>query len=67
LQIPKDLREQLGMQRYVRLEVVEGGIMIRPVEDTAEHQDAKSHFNELSNAPSERSWRAWLQNRGKKS
>jgi bifunctional DNA-binding transcriptional regulator/antitoxin component of YhaV-PrlF toxin-antitoxin module len=64
LQIPKELRAQLGLQRYVRLEVVDGGIMIRAVDDTAEHQDVKSHFNEMSNTPSERGWRAWLKKWG---
>ena len=33
--------------------------MIRAVEEAAGHQDAKSHFAELGNAPSERGWRAW--------
>jgi ABC-type lipoprotein export system ATPase subunit/bifunctional DNA-binding transcriptional regulator/antitoxin component of YhaV-PrlF toxin-antitoxin module len=64
LQIPKELREQLNMKRYVRLEVVDGGIMIRAVDDVAGHQDAKSHFVEMSNAPSERGWRAWLKKWG---
>jgi ABC-type lipoprotein export system ATPase subunit len=64
LQIPKELREQLNMKRYVRLEVMDGGIMIRAVEDTAGHQETKSHFVEMSNAPSERGWRAWLKKWG---
>jgi ABC-type lipoprotein export system ATPase subunit/bifunctional DNA-binding transcriptional regulator/antitoxin component of YhaV-PrlF toxin-antitoxin module len=65
LQIPKELREQLGIQRYVRLEVIDGGIMIRAVDDHPTHgQDAKSHFTEMSNAPSERGWRAWLKKWG---
>ena len=64
LQIPKELREQLNMKRYVRLEVMDGGIMIRAVEDAAGHQDTKSHFVEASNVQSERGWRAWLKKWG---
>ena len=65
LQIPKDLREQLGIQRYVRLEVLDGGIMIRPVEGEA-HQDAKSHFNEMTSAPTQSRWQKWLAKWGRK-
>jgi energy-coupling factor transporter ATP-binding protein EcfA2 len=71
LQIPKDLRAQLGLQRYARLEVVEGGILIRPVPtaDRPGHQhDAKSVFIETAAAPKEtrfqRFIKRWLTKRG---
>ena len=52
LQIPKDLREQLGMQRYVRMEVVEGGILIRPAEHHhGQHHDTKAIFSEMEATP----------------
>ena len=69
MQIPKDLRTQLGLQRYVRLEVVEGGILIRPAEDHPGHQhDTKSVFSEVEAAPEETRFqqflRRWLPKRG---
>jgi AbrB family looped-hinge helix DNA binding protein len=63
MQIPKDLREQLGLQRYARLEVVEGGILIRPVSaaDQPGHQhDKKSVFSEADAAPKETRFQRWL-------
>lgn len=69
MQIPKDLRTQLGLQRYVRLEVVEGGILIRSAEDHPGHQhDTKSVFSEVEAAPEETRFqqflRRWLPKRG---
>ena len=69
MQIPKELREQLGLQRYARLEVVEDGILIRPVEDhPVGHHDTKSVFSETDAAPKEtrlqRLLRRWLPKRG---
>jgi ABC-type lipoprotein export system ATPase subunit/bifunctional DNA-binding transcriptional regulator/antitoxin component of YhaV-PrlF toxin-antitoxin module len=69
LQIPKELRAQLGLQRYARLEVVEGGILIRPVDDDPGHQpDTKSVFVETDAPPKETRWqqflRRWLPKRG---
>jgi len=66
LQIPKDLREELGMQRYVRLEVVDGGLMIRPVEGAAQQHDVKSHFNDMTSAPTQSRWQKWLAKWGRK-
>jgi AbrB family looped-hinge helix DNA binding protein len=70
LQIPKDLREQLGMHNYVRLEVVDGGIMIRPVDGhSIQGHDAKTQFDEATTAPTVRGWQkllAWLSKRGNK-
>ena len=63
LQIPKDLRAQLGLQRYARLEVVEGGILIRPVPaaDHPGHQhDTKSVFGETDAAQKETRFQQWL-------
>jgi len=63
MQIPKELREQLGLQRYARLEVVEGGILIRPV-PTADHpgghHDTKSVFRETDAAPKETRFQQFL-------
>jgi putative ABC transport system ATP-binding protein len=71
MQIPKDLRAQLGLQRYVRLEVVEGGILIRPVpaaDHPEEHHDTKSVFSETDAAPKQTRFqqfiRRWLPKRG---
>jgi putative ABC transport system ATP-binding protein len=71
LQIPKDLRAQLGLQRYVRLEVVEGGILIRPVpaaDHPAQQHDTKDIFSEADETPKEtrlQQWiRRWLPKRG---
>jgi len=69
MQIPKELREQLGLRRYARLEVVEDGILIRPVEDhPVGHHDTKSVFSETDAAPKEtrlqRLLRRWLPKRG---
>lgn len=76
MQIPKDLREQLGLHRYARLEVVEGGILIRPVpaaDHPGQHHDTKSVFSEPDAAPKEtrfqkflRRWlpKRWLPKRG---
>jgi putative ABC transport system ATP-binding protein len=71
LQIPKELRAQLGMQRYVRLEVVEGGILIRPVpaaDHPEQHHDTKDIFGETDAAPKEtrlqQLLKRWLPKRG---
>lgn len=71
MQIPKDLREQLGLQRYARLEVVEGGILIRPVpaaDHPGQHHDTKDIFSETDAAPKETPFqqfiKRWLPNRG---
>jgi putative ABC transport system ATP-binding protein len=71
MQIPKELREQLGLRRYARLEVVEGGILIRPVPTTDHpggHHDTKSVFGETDTAPKETGLqqliRRWLPKRG---
>jgi putative ABC transport system ATP-binding protein len=76
MQIPKDLRAQLGLERYARLEVVEGGILIRPVaaaDHPGQHHDTKSVFSEPDAAPKEtrfqkflRRWlpKRWLPKRG---
>ncbi len=69
LQIPKDLRAQLGLKRYVRLEVVEGGLLIRSVDDHPGHEhDMKSIFTEADATPKEtplQQWiRRWLPKRG---
>jgi AbrB family looped-hinge helix DNA binding protein len=71
MQIPKELRAQLGLKRYARLEVVEGGILIRPAPeaDHPGHQhDTKSVFSEADAAPKEtrlqQFLRRWLPKRG---
>jgi putative ABC transport system ATP-binding protein len=71
LQIPKDLRAQLGLQRYARLEVVEGGILIRPVpaaDHPGQHDDTKSVFSETDASPKETRLqqfiKRWLPKRG---
>ena len=71
MQIPRDLREQLGLRRYARLELVEGGILIRPV-PTDDHpgnqHDTKSVFSEIDVSPKEtrlqQFLRRWLSKRG---
>ena len=61
MQIPEDLREQLGLQRYARLEVVEGGILIRPVEyHPGDQHDTKSVFSETDTASKETRFQQWL-------
>jgi len=61
MQIPKELREQLGLQRYARLEVVEGGILIRPVDDHPGHgHDTNSVFHETDSAPKETRLQQWI-------
>ena len=61
LQIPKDLRAQSGLQRYARLEVVEGGILIRPVEDhPGQQHDTKSVFSETDAARKGTRFQQWL-------
>jgi ABC-type lipoprotein export system ATPase subunit/bifunctional DNA-binding transcriptional regulator/antitoxin component of YhaV-PrlF toxin-antitoxin module len=45
LQIPRELREQLGMQRYVRMEIKDGGILILPVEHRGTQQDEPGEFS----------------------
>jgi putative ABC transport system ATP-binding protein len=71
MHIPKELRAQLGLQRYARLEVVEGGILIRPVpaaDHPEEHHDTKSVFSETDAAPKQTRFqqfiRRWLPKRG---
>ena len=71
LQIPKDLRAQLGLQRYVRLEVVEGGILIRPVpaaDHPGQQHDTQNIFGEAEAAPKETRFqqllKRWLPKRG---
>ena len=72
LQIPRELREQLGMQRYVRMEVKEGGILILPVEHRGAQQDEAGEFSNdvLAAAPKKsRLWRLverWKPGRGSK-
>jgi putative ABC transport system ATP-binding protein len=63
MQIPKELRAQLGLQRYARLEVVEGGILIRPVpaaDHPGQHHDTKSVFSETDAARKETRFAQWL-------
>jgi ABC-type lipoprotein export system ATPase subunit/bifunctional DNA-binding transcriptional regulator/antitoxin component of YhaV-PrlF toxin-antitoxin module len=51
LQIPKDLREQLGMQRYVRMEIKDGGILILPVEHRGtKPEESGDNSSELLNS-----------------
>ena len=69
MQIPQELREQLGLQRYARVEVVEGGILIRPVDDHPRPQhETKSVFRETDAAPKETRFqqflKRWLPKRG---
>jgi len=53
LQIPRELREQLGMQRYVRMEIKDGGILILPVEHQGAQQTGPgdNSKDELAAAP----------------
>jgi AbrB family looped-hinge helix DNA binding protein len=73
LQIPKDLREQLGIQRYVRMELVEDGILIRPAEDhtTHEHGIKELAFDEMTATQStnrlQQFFQRWLPKRRSKS
>jgi putative ABC transport system ATP-binding protein len=65
LQIPKDLRTQLGLERYARLEIVEGGILIRPVAEAdppgrGQQHDTKSVFSETDVTPKETRFQQWL-------
>ena len=71
MQIPKELRVQLGLQRYARLEVVEGGILIRPAPEAdhpAQQHDTQSIFVETDAALKEtrlqQFLRRWLPKRG---
>ena len=63
MQIPKELRVQLGLERYARLEVVEGGILIRPVR-AADHpgqpHDTQNIFGEAEAAPKATRFQQWL-------
>jgi ABC-type lipoprotein export system ATPase subunit/bifunctional DNA-binding transcriptional regulator/antitoxin component of YhaV-PrlF toxin-antitoxin module len=71
LQIPEDLMEKFGIQRRVQLEVVEEGILIRPVAgQPTNHEDAEALTTELNAGQEMSRWQKllsrWLPNRGRK-
>ncbi len=59
LQIPRDLREQVGLNARARLEMVDGGILIRPATDLGETSSQAEIHIKRTVAAEETSFR-WL-------
>ncbi|GAB4580178.1 MAG: ABC transporter ATP-binding protein [Anaerolineales bacterium] len=58
LQVPKAYREALNIQNRVRMEMVDGSVVIRPVE--ADGQENKPENTSQAKAPVQRGVRGWL-------